>query len=762
MSANDNYKKLSTGMAGLDALLYGGIHTHKGEEGRNGILVLTRGQHGVNKIHLAMQICEGLYNSSLDEIEKWRGVMEEYTYAALYKREKDEKLLGKTVCEIISSIITSGEKTNKEAEISQWKQRKEQTENKYDIWYKNIGSKILRNAVKNIFLEEDTKHIAHDNLKWFVSRYVKNKRESISNNDISNILKNEMVLGKKGITNETIDQVYENKIGYPQLLFISLNKDDNLLKSSYYDFYIQRLIRNIRNGTSGEEVRLSLYLLRSMLWNRGTCLKHKWMENEDILELYELPSITGRKSDKIGNKKDLFREHIKSGFLYYNGRTHGLHIRHQKGAEDTGDMLLCKLDIPDDYRVRIIGKDTLNSGNKTADGLTTFQNMMRLLDKYNKKDFDFIMIDGLSRLTQAEIAQCPFTALADRLRSMCTVGIVTADEKLLQSDINVDIVMDMAIRQSERPDHLYTAIKISKCLYQKNAYGWHRYKMRNAGIEVIPSIHYQMVQRFLIDDAVTDAVLPIDEFPYPYWLNENEKVYEDKDINKAITVYGSSLIKSKTDYVAKIVKPQGVLHGILLDDLDGLIANTQFEIKDNQHVFFVCLDKERSEFYYRYKDLIDNIFMNDCKINLKRVHLFCYQPGYSHADEFLWALDRQVRAIENIARNGDKTMLGYHFSHVVMIMGDINYIHYGYPCLSAEQLLLPALATYTKRHHMTNYLYATLNNGIIGQIETDLYKKELETIMQMKRYTNFVDVKAQKNSWDDYYSCDIIRDCLDL
>ena len=128
----------------------------------------------------------------------------------------------------------------------------------------------------------------------------------------------------------------------------------------------------------------------------------------------------------------------------------------------------------------------------------------------------------------------------------------------------------------------------------------------------------------------------------------------------------------------------------------------------------------------------------------------------------MWALDRQVRAIENIARNGDKTMLGYHFSHVVMIMGDINYIHYGYPCLSAEQLLLPALATYTKRHHMTNYLYATLNNGIIGQIETDLYKKELETIMQMKRYTNFVDVKAQKNSWDDYYSCDIIRDCLDL
>lgn len=61
-SSVDN-KKLSTGIAGLDALFYGGIHTHKSENGQKGILMLTRGQHGVNKIHLAMQICEGLNNS---------------------------------------------------------------------------------------------------------------------------------------------------------------------------------------------------------------------------------------------------------------------------------------------------------------------------------------------------------------------------------------------------------------------------------------------------------------------------------------------------------------------------------------------------------------------------------------------------------------------------------------------------------------------------------------------------------------------------
>ena len=259
--------------------------------------------------------------------------------------------------------------------------------------------------------------------------------------------------------------------------------------------------------------------------------------------------------------------------------------------------------------------------------------------------------------------------------------------------------------------------------------------MRNSGIEVIPSIHYQMVQRFLMDDAVTDAVLPIDEFPYPYWLNENEKVYEDKDINNAILDYEGDSVENNIDSVSKTVKPQGVLYGMLLDDWKGIVGNTSIEIGKDKHVFFVSLDKDRSEFYSEYKTLINKIHVKDSK----RIHLFCFQPGYSHADEFLWALDQQVQAIENRARAEaeDEPVLGTHFTHVIMIIGDLNYIHYGYPCLSAEYLLLPALATYTKRHHMTNYIYATLNNKAIEQKDTDLYKKELETIMQMRRYTKF-------------------------
>lgn len=747
MNTTNNNKKLSTGISGLDALFYGGIHTHKGEEGQNGILMLARGQHGVNKIHLAMQICEGLYNSSMEEMDKWDDVIIECLYAVLYKNEKDGKKLGELVGKkILNKITTFKGKKEKEKEI--WIERHRLIEQSYDIWFKTYGSRIMRDGLEKVLLEEKDLLCDNVNLKKYIVKYVKEKQEKISKINITDLLNNNSILGKQGITIDTINRVYDGGRCLPKVLFVSLNKDDNLLKNSYYDFYIQRLIRKIRDGKFEEEVRLSLYLLRSMLWERGACPKHNWAEQDDILEAYELPSITGKTPGKTNNKKDLFRKHIETGFIYYNGRTHGLHIRHQQGAEDTGDMLLCKLDIPDDYRVRIVGKNTLN-GNNPADGLTTFQNMMRLLDRFNKDDFDYIMIDGLSRLTKEEIAQCPFNALSDKLRSMCTVGIVTADEKLLQSDINVDIVLDMAIRESDRPDHLHTAIKISKCLYQKNAYGWHRYKMRNAGIEVIPSIHYQMAQRFLMDDVVSDAVLPMDEFPYPYWLNEIEKEFKDGAINDAINAYEGEKDKCHNwdDFggkvASKIVAPRGGLQGILVDKTENLFKVPTLEVTTEQHVLFVSFNKNRSEFFNMYQDAERRIQIEEKDIDYKRVHFFDFQPGYSHADEFLWALDQQVQAIEKRARRGDNSVLRTHYTHVVMIIGDLNYIHYAYPCLSAERLLLPAIATYTKRHHMTNYVYATLDIGL-GVEDTELHKKEIETIMQMRRVaTSFEDVGAK-------------------
>lgn len=727
-------KKLSTGIPGLDALFHGGIHTHKGDDGHNGIIMLARGQHGVNKIHLAMQICEGL-NNSYNNDKKGKTTISETIYEdsiVFSEYMKDEFRYKSFVIQTIEEEI----KNQKDLKLSIYQEKiYNEIKDKVAVWYSDKnkeGINELNNKSYDFsFFEllkpefQSIKEAICESNKSKIRRFFKKLRNSFLGKREENTSIKEWVQDNWNILkilNET-----ERKRD-PQILFISLNKDTNFLKNSYYDFYIQRLIRNIRNRVDVELAEKSITLLRAMLWYQdGDCRT----DGKELLEQYELPSITGKKPQSKG-EGDSLKKDIESGFIYYNGRTHGLHIRHQRGAEDTGGMLLCKLYVPDDYnKVQIIGNDTLNNGNTMKDGLTTFQNMVNYLyNKYNDNAVSFIMIDGLSRLTEDEIVQCPFNALSDKMRTLCKVGIVTSDEKLSPSDISVDIIIDMAIRESERSDYQYNALKISKCLYQKNAYGWHRYKMRNAGIEVIPSIHLQMGQRFLMDDMVTDAILPVNKYPYPYWLNENDTIYQDEHISNARIQYD--------DEFKHVLETKSLLKGFGVEkgNTSTLIQRIVEEMSENHHVLFVSLDKNRIGFNNDYIKIIESGKSSECMNN---IHLFNFQSGFFHTDELLWTLDQQVQAIEKVARkkSGDR-VLKTHYLHVSLVVGDLNYIHYSYPCLSSDPLLLPALAIYTKKHHMTNFVYATSNceECVKGMENTELHKKEIETIMQMRRITD--------------------------
>ena len=64
-------KKLSTKIHGLDNLFHGGLHLEEKENKKENkapnLVTIIRGDHGTNKIHLAMQMCEGL-NDSIEEL----------------------------------------------------------------------------------------------------------------------------------------------------------------------------------------------------------------------------------------------------------------------------------------------------------------------------------------------------------------------------------------------------------------------------------------------------------------------------------------------------------------------------------------------------------------------------------------------------------------------------------------------------------------------------------------------------------------------
>lgn len=815
-------KKLSTHIKGLDDLFYGGIQLVQNSENHDGMLVLTRGEHGVNKIHLAMQMCEGLYislkeetlssskkdkaktdafegfyplssyidkNFSFDEIsvlkmlliedaikiikeyankqmekdEKWKALYEKYVVdaefvnycATRYVEEtlnNNDKELIKNYWSCHYKIDTHKNKTGIEKilenEVKDYSKSLlrmfvvEKTTNgvlkkftrRMQDWVKAYGDDNDKKELKK-FNKESASHAS------YIARYIEDtliRNDDLINqywkydetDNIEGDILTKIFDGDENNYKEKLNELNQenksntklNKQTNDEILFISLNKDGESLKSKYYDFYIQRLIRNIRSDNSYS--RSSVELLQRMIWYvdesccECDCLK------KGYLSKYGIPSISG--SAPSDNQTEIFSRHIQSGFIYYNGRTHGFHLRHQKGAPDTGNMLLCKLFIPENSMVRIIGRDELNNGNRMANGLISFNNLLTvidnyLLDKNSKKNVDFIMVDGLSRLTQEEIGQCPFNALSDKLRKACKIGIITADEKIQSSEISTDIVIDMAIKERPYPDQLYHALRISKCLYQRNAYGWHSYKMRMAGIEVIPSVHFQIITRYLMDDIVADALLPIDEDPYPFWLNESS-IYYDENIKEA-NFYETNYEKNsekRIKYNTSKNSLKGVLHFDKRSAMKMIIDDIISKRFNGHNILFIDLNFNRSEFKSKYYDMIDKNNQNN-----ENIHLFTFQPGYIHADEFLWAIDQQVQAISRTNKKEGSPDTHYERTH--LIIGDLNYMSFAYPCLNKEGLVLPAIASYTKKHHMTNYVYASVPSGS----NIKLLDKETEIIRQM-------------------------------
>lgn len=729
-------KKLRTGIIGLDALFYGGIQLEQNFDNSDGLLIMARGEHGVNKIHLAMQMLEGLYIShldTLDDSEKSKNNIDGFN--PLSQRDNLRfsfpirmYFLNETV-KIVKEIFKefSEKPVNKTASK---KVRDEQKRLKilYDNCKKDEHYARLC-AMKYIDIVFPYKKIESFGI---LKDGILNKKDLFDKKqDIIN------ELSKKDNAKRVIDVFirYSSRNGLsknysnPELLFISLNKDGELINKLYFDFYIQRLIRKIKTMQDDEQ---SGILLHNMLWYRDdSCVSQdSTLEKTkcQILSSYSFPYLS-RLSGKFNkeekqNSINKLKEDIKSGYIYYNERTHGLHLRHQTGAPDTGDMLLCKVYIPIESKVTIIGRDELNSGNRMADGLTSFLNMINILNHYlpendSKKKVEFIMIDGLSCLTHDEIVQCPFNALSDILRKACAVGVVTADNKAPTS--HIDIVIDMAIKEGTVTDQLYNVLRISKCLYQRNAYGWHSYKMRVAGIEVIPSLRYQTTMRYLMDDAVANALSPLNEDPYPFWLNESDCLYEDLNINKAIDNY----CKCKKDHKCQIdyFSCKSALKGVLHPDSRSAMEQIIYDIIANSfkgHSFlFIDLNNNRTEFKHRFYDIIE------CIKDIADIHLFSFQPGYIHADEFLWAIDQQVQAISRTNKKEGSPDTHYERTH--LIIGDLNYMSFAYPCLNKEGLVLPAIASYTKKHHMTNYVYASVPSGS----NIKLLDKETEIIRQM-------------------------------
>ena len=608
MEPKNRNKKLSTRIHGLDNLFHGGLHLEEIGDKAPNLMIVIRGEHGTNKIHLAMQMCEGLNDS-----------------------------------------------INKENQSA-----------------------------------------------------------------------NEKVVGEQG----SDGQFSSNKkmVKNDGMLFVSLNKDDEKVREFYFDFYVKRLIRNIQVKAEGWKSKKDadegdIQKIRG-LFNLAKFDNNGKGKGKKLELPPQLSCLVDFLSKGGTYKLDKIQDILASDVLYYNTRTHGLHIRQQTKNDDSNDTQLLKINLKSKKlpKIEFWGRTKLSNKNEMADNRTIFYNLVQKLEKEESKHYNCIMIDGLSLLTAEESEDCPINALIGLLRKKCTIGILNTNNNQPVSRFDSDVIIDLRNRVDDVTNHTKKELCIYKCLYQKNAYGWHQYKMRNAGVEVIPSLHKTLSRRNYMDESVAEAVLPLNKLSYSYWLSEN-------NISKCLDQQG----KSHTEIVTSLAEPykefyktknnkkqyddisQGQLCALLSSsNPKEAIYDAINKINDKDHILFIDLKRSRKDFWSFIGKELDSKGRS-----YEKLHYFGFRAGCIYADEFLYIIEQQVAAIareimEKDDSNGKKKQVFHYYKQVHIVMGDLVLLQYCYPCLYSEQLFIPTFSALTKGNYMTNYIYMTNNDDTEG------------------------------------------------
>lgn len=735
-------KKLSTKIHGLDNLFHGGLHLEEFEKKTPNLMIVIRGEHGTNKIHLAMQMCEGLNDSIKTEglhREENNNSQGNPQFGSAYEYTK--LMIKKKIADEIMA------KDNAMLETDKWNRL---LDDKITVFLALQAISKTENfgSVNNLKLEDAKTVFANLEDKEAEER-IKNAIEKIVSDLNDDSLESLLEKTDKENKNNTDD-------GSDKMLFVSLNKDEAKVKEFYYDFYVKRLIKNIESKADGwddEKTGGDLKKIRGIFTieqdthfdepNLEEAINFLAEPSEEINP--EKPSVY----DKNFNDqyKDYLQKALASGVIYFNTRTHGIQLRKQTKNDDSNDTLFLKLKIDSDRtktklpRIVFWGRDQLNDGNKMADGRTVFYNLMTKLEKQKDKHYNCIMIDGLSLLTPEEIEDCPINALINLMRTKCFIGILNTNDNVSLSRLDSDIIIELRNRIDDITNHTKKELRIYKCLYQKNTYGWHQYKMRNAGVEVIPSLHKTLSRRNYIDESTAEAMLPLNDLTYNYWINENVEAKDpikrndeeknDKEILEDLRTLANNykvFCNNNTDTGEKYKDiNQGMLYAITAyEDVKAAIYRAIKEIDPKDHILFLDLKRSRKDFWeFIGKEFSKEEIQKELRktISYENLHYFGFRAGCIYADEFLYIIEQQVSAIAReiqIITEGPnpKKQIFHYYKNVHIIMGDLNLLQYCYPCLYSEQLFIPTLYALTKGNYMTNFIYMTKGDDSKGSLRT--------------------------------------------
>lgn len=124
-----------------------------------------------------------------------------------------------------------------------------------------------------------------------------------------------------------------------------------------------------------------------------------------------------------------------------------------------------------------------------------------------------LFIDGLSILSEENRARLEMAALVDNLRKRCLIGVIAyeplrgVEESL---DHQVDLVIELEEKHLKEPiDYVVHELHFKKSRYQEAALGWHQYKIRGYGLEIYPSVHFQVHTHLYMSSQLLDSLRPV-------------------------------------------------------------------------------------------------------------------------------------------------------------------------------------------------------------------------------------------------------------
>lgn len=231
---------------------------------------------------------------------------------------------------------------------------------------------------------------------------------------------------------------------------------------------------------------------------------------------------------------------------------------------------------------------------------------------------DVVVIDGFSHIDSESLKTLPYAHLQNKLRKYARVSILVFDDRK-EADCDGDIIIDLRISEDEAQEYTYHELQISKSTFQSRALGWHRFKRRDYGIVVFPSIHLRLTKRYYVAHLLNEIGKGVLEDTYSSYLES--KLHSD-GINKLLPTTDDRL----KNYFNSFYYEDYLTSQTEID------KNLLWELYSAQHPLRTdrAIDKanEKSNDHYVIKDLLPKLLLGESGHSSKKAHERTYY-GYS-------------------------------------------------------------------------------------------------------------------------------------